>query len=302
MSGKNDSPSIHRVERQSGVPGFTSPTRSSEGAPWVGISVEAFEFDEPTFAPAMSFPNLYVCVLHHGTGLQWTEHQRDAKVLSRGHITIVPAGLVHGGSNPEPSAWTSIYLKPSLIAQAAADLLNPDSVEIIPQIELDDSQICHVVEALEAEIHDGFGSGRLFGESLGIALAGRLLARYAVKPLTAREYRGGMPKYLLRRTVDYMQSNLGADLRLAELAANVDMSRWHFCRMFKQSTGLSPHQYLMRERVDAAMTRLGSTQADMEKIAAELGFSDQSHFITVFRRFAGVTPTQYNKAAWKLGR
>ncbi len=87
-----------------------------------------------------------------------------------------------------------------------------------------------------------------------------------------------------------MQSNLGADLPLAELAANVQMSLWHFCRMFKQSTGPSPHRYLMRERIEAAKRLLAKPHRNLENIATELGFSDQSHLITMFRRFTGLTP------------
>jgi len=73
------------------------------------------------------------------------------------------------------------------------------------------------------------------------------------------------------------------------------MSLWHFSRMFKQSTGLSPHQYLIRERIEAAKRLLVKPETSLEKIATELGFSDQSHLITVFRRFTGLTPKQYVK-------
>ena len=188
-----------------------------------------------------------------------------------------------------------IYLKPSTIAHAVDDLVNPDAIEIVPQIGIFDPQVSQIALVLESELQSGFKSGRLFGESLGTALAAHLLARYAVRPMRLQDYRGGMPKYLLRRTIDYMQSNLGADLPLAELAENVQMSLWHFCRMFKQATGLSPHQYLMRERIEAAKRLLVKPQASQEKIATELGFSDQSHLVTVFRRFTGFTPKQYIK-------
>ena len=98
---------------------------------------------------------------------------------------------------------------------------------------------------------------------------------------------------LLRRTIDHMQSNLGMDLRLSELAENVQMSPWHFCRMFKQSTGVPPHQYLMRERIEAAKRMLVKSRSNLDAIAATLGFADQSHLIAVFRRLTGLTPRQF---------
>jgi AraC family transcriptional regulator len=287
MGGKKDSSLVLHAVRQSEIPGSTVPIGTSVGSPWDGVEVEIFELDKPTSTPGMSFSNLYVCILRRGIWLQWTEHRRNLQVLSPYHLTIIPAGLVHGGSNPAPLAWTSVYLGASMIARAAEDMINGARIEIIPQIEVADPLIYHIVGTLEAEIANGFRSGRLFGESLGVALAAHLLADYSVNPTRMQTYRGGMPKYLLRRTIDYMHSDLGAGLHLGELAGNVQMSLWHFCRMFKQSTGLSPHQYLMRERIEEAKRLLVKPGASVDSIAKELGFSDPGHLITVFRRFAG---------------
>ena len=256
--------------------------------------MEVFKLEVPTSVSAVSFDDFHVVLIREGGGMAWAEGAPGARSFSAGDVGIFPPGVAHGASSNGAIAATSIYLKPSLVENAAADLVKP-RVEIVPQLAVLDEQIQRLSLALESEMHDGFRSGRLFGESLGTALAAHLLARYGVSPMRMREYRGGMPKYLLRRTIDYMQSNLGADLHLTELAANVRMSLWHFSRMFKQSTGLSPHQYLMRERTEAAKKLLVKPHTSLEKIATELGFSDQSHLITVFRRFTGFTPKQYVK-------
>ncbi len=251
--------------------------------------------DVPTSVSAVCLDSLYVAAIREGRGIVWAEVTSGARRFSAGDVGVFPPGLAHGGSSKGATKAAIIYLKPLLIENAAADLVNPDRVEIVPQLAVRDGQIQRLSLALEWEMQDGFKSGRLFGDSLGTALAGHLLARYAVSPMRIRDYRGGMPKYLLRRTFDYMQSNLGADLHLTELAANVEMSRWHFSRMFKQSTGLSPHQYLMRERIEAAKRLLAKPLRNLQNIATELGFSDESHLITVFRRFTGLTPKQYIK-------
>jgi len=295
MGGKKDSKFAERTEQISKISDLLKPVRSSEGSPWEGVAVEVFRMDGPTSVSAVSFDDLYVAVIREGGGIAWAEGAPGGRSFSAGDVGIFPRGVAHGASSNGAIAATSIYLKPLLIEKTAADLVNPDRVEIVPQLVVADEQIERLSRALEWELQDGFKSGRLLGESLGTALAAHLLARYAVRPMRTREYRGGMPKYLLRRTIDYMQSNLGADLHLTELAANVRMSLWHFSRMFKQSTGLSPHQYLMRERIEAAKRLLVKPHTSLEKIARELGFSDQSHLITVFRRFTGLTPKQYVK-------
>lgn len=272
-----------------------APLQSSDGYLWEGLAVEFFRQEGPT-SVAASFDDYYMAVIRAGVGMASAQGEGKPKAFGAGAIGILPPGVVHRASSRGPVAALSIYLKPSLIARAAADMIDPSKIEIVPQVAIADPTLERLALALESELRDGFRSSRLFGEAVGTAVAAHLLTRYAVKPAVLRDYRGGMPRYLLRRTIDYMQSNLGADLRLPELAENVQMSPWHFCRMFKQSTGLSPHQYLMRERIEAAKRLLVRPHRNVEEIAAALGFTDQSHFITVFRRLAGCTPKQFTKS------
>jgi AraC family transcriptional regulator len=296
MRGEDDSRLDQRGEQVSKISQLFEPVESSRDSPWSGVAVEVFRLEEPT-SVSVSVDDFYVAVIREGVGKAWANGERGSHPLEPGVVGIFPPGVVHGASSRGAIAAASIYLEPALITHAREESVNPDRIEIVPRIAIADPQIDLLAKALESEIHNGFSSGRLFGESLGTALAAHLLARYAVNPAPMREYRGGMSKHLFRRTIDYMQSDLGADLRLADLAANAQMSLWHFCRMFKQSSGLTPHQYLMRERIEAAKRLLNKPHPDLEMIAAQLGFSDQSHFTTVFRRLTGVTPRQYVKAA-----
>ena len=77
------------------------------------------------------------------------------------------------------------------------------------------------------------------------------------------------------------------------LAREAGVSAFHFARLFKQSTGNSPHQYLLQRRLDRAKTMLRQAQMSLAEISASTGFADQSHFTKVFRRFTGVTPSEY---------
>jgi AraC family transcriptional regulator len=86
----------------------------------------------------------------------------------------------------------------------------------------------------------------------------------------------------LRRTEDFIEAHLGEDFGLAELAANVRMSSYYFCRLFEQSTSLSPHEFVIRERIERAQQLLKEDRFTMVEIATKLGFSDQSHFARVF--------------------
>jgi AraC family transcriptional regulator len=122
-----------------------------------------------------------------------------------------------------------------------------------------------------------------------------LLQHYAVCPPQLRSYRGGLPKARLRRVLEYMQAHLDQELSLAALAAVVQMSPYYFSRLFKQSIGLSPHQYLLHQRVERAKHLLANPQRRIAEVSQELGFAAQSHFTTVFRKLVGTTPRAYQR-------
>jgi len=105
---------------------------------------------------------------------------------------------------------------------------------------------------------------------------------------------GDLPAYRLRRVTQYIEKNLRQPkLRLAELSALVHMSPFHFARLFKRSTGVPPHVFLVRRRIDEARALLATQTVPVAVIARSVGFQTPSHFTTTFRRFTGMTPTAY---------
>jgi AraC family transcriptional regulator len=101
----------------------------------------------------------------------------------------------------------------------------------------------------------------------------------------------------LRTSVDYIRDHLDDDLSLKELAGRVQMSTYQFVRMFREGTGVPPHQYILRERVEMAKKMLADRNAPIVDIAAQLRFADQSHFGAVFKRLVGVTPSAFRNRA-----
>ncbi len=106
-----------------------------------------------------------------------------------------------------------------------------------------------------------------------------------------------LPACRLRRVTQYIQENLQRELRLAELSALVHMSPYHFARLFKRSTGVSPHRFLVRRRIDAARGLLAARTAPIAEIAQLVGFRTPSHFTTTFRRVIGMRPSAYRSEA-----
>jgi len=106
-----------------------------------------------------------------------------------------------------------------------------------------------------------------------------------------------LPACRLRRVTQYVQANLQRELRLAELSALVHMSPYHFARLFKRSTGVPPHRFLVGCRIDAARALLAARTAPIAEISRLVGFRTPSHFTTTFRRITGTTPSAYRSRA-----
>lgn len=145
------------------------------------------------------------------------------------------------------------------------------------------------------ELEAGCSAGRLYADSLATALAVHLVKSYASVEPVIRNYKGGLPQYKLRRALEFINDNLAEDLSLASVAAAANSSESHFARLFKQSTGRAPYQYVTERRVECAKHLLATTDLPLTEIALLVGFSSHSHFTAVFRKLTGITPKAYRQ-------
>ncbi len=104
-----------------------------------------------------------------------------------------------------------------------------------------------------------------------------------------------LPKWRLKRTIEFIELNIGSPLLLPELARAAGLSRMHFAAQFRAATGIRPHSYLLWRRVEKAQTMLATTNAPIVEVALEVGFNTQAHFTQVFKRFSGLTPGQWRR-------
>jgi AraC family transcriptional regulator len=137
----------------------------------------------------------------------------------------------------------------------------------------------------------------LFSESIAVALSAHIAEHYATLSPQFERHRGGLSPSRLNKVIDYIHANLGDELQLSTLAEVADTNLYHFARAFKQSTGESPHQYVLRRRVEQAKHLLRDPQISVIEASARTGFVDQSHFSKVFRRIVGASPSVYRQNA-----
>jgi len=152
-----------------------------------------------------------------------------------------------------------------------------------------------LVAAAHAEMVAGFPSGRLFLDSVEQAMAVALVKDYAVRHRPVEIYRGGLGAGRLRRIKELIDAKMENDLSLDEMAQSVGLSTAHFARMFRKSTGETPHQVVLRQRIDRAKAMLRAPDARVLDVAVACGFKTQQHFAQVFRDACKISPTEYRQ-------
>jgi RpiB/LacA/LacB family sugar-phosphate isomerase len=107
----------------------------------------------------------------------------------------------------------------------------------------------------------------------------------------------GIPPRRLARIVEHIRKNLDKPLGVGALSSLAEMSQSHFSKMFKLSTGLAPHQFVLQERINRSKELLRHDDAKIVEVALEVGFENQAHFTTVFGNLVGMTPRQFQRSA-----
>src|SRR6202158_2345573 len=197
--------------------------------------------------------------------------------------------------------WVGLMNVPHLqlgISDAALTAATDESsgeIELHPHRKFADSRLGALVTAVHAEMIAGFQSGRLFLDSIEQAMAVALVSGQAVRYRPVRTSRGGLGPARLRRIRDLVHARLEDELGLDDMAQSVGLSTAHFARMFRKSTGETPHQFVLRQRLERAKGMLRAPDARILDVAVACGFKTQQHFAQVFRAVCGVTPTGYRQ-------
>jgi AraC family transcriptional regulator len=178
----------------------------------------------------------------------------------------------------------------ALVSEAGAGRDMQDRLRSNPDIAYDPC-VERLAHALLVADQSFVEYGQLYTDSIGIALLGRLieLRRNPAESLPPTR-RTGLPQWKLKRAIDYIEAHLAEPISLADVANAAGLTRMHFAAQFRAATGVRPHDYLMKRRIERAQDLLIGEGIALIDVAQRVGFQSQSHFTTVFRRFAGTTP------------
>ena len=224
-----------------------------------------------------------------------TGTSRVYKKPASGGVLVLPAGLRHAARFAAESEYLSIYLDPGFLASVASRALTSNHVEIVERSVAADPTIEQIGKALRAELETEGPGGSLYVESLANVLAVHLLRHYTSSDPVRLRFSGGLAGHKLRRATNYIVENSREALKLEQIAGDVGMSPFHFSREFKKATGLAPHQFLIRHRIERAKILLSRTDLPIVEVSLRTGFQNQSHFTRLFRRLTSLTPRAYRE-------
>ncbi len=208
-------------------------------------------------------------------------------------------GIYHSVQWDAPHRAIAMFVNCDTVEAAARSLdLDYGSIGFNDRYHTRDALLEQLAHTLGRELAEGFPHGSLYAEQLLLTAGVQLVRGYSSGNQTGRQlHRGGLSRPSLRRVEELVRSRLSEDLRLGDLAAAAGLSEFHFCRAFRQATGLAPFEFVARIRVEEAKRQLRETEASVFDIAVDVGYQSASHFSQLFRRHVGVTPTAYRHAS-----
>jgi AraC family transcriptional regulator len=214
-----------------------------------------------------------------------------------GAVIIIPEGSSSRWDIPKPVDVVQLYLPHKTLVRVADEADTAKPINLQERTAHPDPITSRLLLSAADVLESNAALDTLFRQQLTDLLATRLLAAHSGALAAVQPVVGGLAPKVLMRAIDRLRSDSDADVSLAALAAEAGLSRFHFCRAFKESTGLSPHAWLRQLRLEQAMQMLRETDASVVTVAAALGYASQTAFAAAFKRLTGDTPTDWRRRA-----
>ncbi|MGF1482556.1 MAG: helix-turn-helix domain-containing protein [Cyanophyceae cyanobacterium] len=236
----------------------------------------------------------HLVVIHAGdfVTLEWRTNGSVRETLSsEGDATI---NSVSSSINPHRDAAEVeillLVINSTFVNQITVEMDLSDGVELTPHSQIKDALVEQLVRTLSTAFEQDLLPNRIYVESLTRTLIAHLLSQYSVSGVKQPDVSSGLSSKQLALVKDYVNTHISEPLSLDAIANIVNLSPSYFLKLFKQTTGSSPHQYVMAQRIKKAKALLSQTKLSIADVADQTGFADQSHLTRMMRRHIGLTP------------
>jgi AraC family transcriptional regulator len=212
-----------------------------------------------------------------------------------GVVIIIPEGSSSRWDIPKPVDVVQLYLPHTTLKRVADEANQAAPIDLLERTAYPDLITTRLLLSAADVLEGNEALDTLFRQQMTDLLAMRLLAAHTGSPTMIQPVTGGLSPKVLLRAIERLRSDSDADVSLSALASEAGLSRFHFCRAFKDSTGLSPHAWLRQHRLEQAMSMLRDTDDSIVSVAAALGYSSQTAFAAAFRKLTGETPSDWRR-------
>lgn len=273
------------------------PILSSQNQNWESILVNQFRY--PSGEATCYFEHEHVIYLSLASRPVHFLHIKEGKTYTgfckKGSMAIIPAKMPLFTQWNDENDFLEIRMTSPFMERVAGETLNKslNRIELLLGFRIYDPQLEAIAMLLLVELQQKNSGSGLYIESLSNVLAVYLLRNYATMKVDIPIYRGGLPQHQLVQVLDYINDYLHQDIKLANLAALLNMSQYHLSHQFKQATGITPYQYLLQQRIERAKQLLKQNNRPIADIALACGFNSHSHLSKQFRQLTGTTPKAY---------
>lgn len=275
-------------------------TKTSENLNWSGVYMSVQSVG-PFKTSVKPIPSILIAVINSGfsqcrISMQGVIHKLNG---AAGSIIVIPDDSEIEIDLRTTVNTTHFYITREKFDEIASkfDVGNPGEIVLVPRLLVFDPVLEQLCLTVRSVLDDEPTGSALYVEQITRALVVHLLRRHSTisenASLSSSNERLG--KRLLAQSREYIDARLGDRFSAADVAAYVGMSADHFTRIFKQCTGMTPHQFVIRCRVDRATRLLSETNKPIVQISYECGFADQVHLTRVFGRIVGTTPAAFRK-------
>jgi AraC family transcriptional regulator len=216
------------------------------------------------------------------------QHQRNIACIS-----IIPADLPMSINWNQEIEFTHCYLDRTFVERVAYESVHPDRTEIdLTTIKLD-PLIWQIGSSLTTVLETAPQHSRFYADSMATALAAHLLQFYATQKHVLRADPERLSPSALNLAIEYINAHLSEDISLVALAIELGVSQYYLCQSFKKSIGMTPHKYLIQQRIERSQQLLQQPDLTILDIAIACGFANSSHFAKCFRQQLGISPSQF---------
>ncbi|MBE9044257.1 helix-turn-helix transcriptional regulator [Pleurocapsales cyanobacterium LEGE 10410] len=271
---------------------------TSHDAGWQKFVLE-HHYQPPYEMPTSNFQQHLVMAFLKDVSAEFKIGDRLRKINAcRGHLSLVPANNDFWQIVREDTEFVLLAIEARQLLGDLQEIFPEGKIELIPTFAQSDPFICATALALKQELETNPDGCSLYVESLLNALSVHLLYKYGKQKPQTKEYKRGLSRQKLKAVIDYIQAHLEKNIRLGDLANAAQISSsYYFCRLFKQATGITPYQCVIRQRIELGKQLLKQPDLPIVEIALSCGFSSQSSFTTAFRKHMGVTPRYFRQGS-----